>query len=65
MREGPLAALFSRTEDEREPTEPGRKGAEREGAGVDSEGAGPDSARPPEGSERRVAEELRPAPPSA
>jgi cell division protein FtsZ len=65
MREGPLAALFSRTEDEREPTEPGRKGAEREGAGVDSEGAGPDTARPPEGSERRVAEELRPAPPSA
>ncbi len=65
MREGPLAALFRRTEDEGGSTEPDRKRGEREGAGVDSEGAEPDSGRPSEGSERRVAEELRPAPPSA
>ena len=65
MREGPLAALFSRNEDEGASTERDRKRAEREGAGADPEGAGPDSGRPPEGSEPRVAEQLRPAPPSA
>lgn len=64
MREGPLAALFSRTGGEGEPTAPDGKEAERQGAGADPEGAGSDSARALEG-ERRVAEELRPAPPSA
>ncbi len=65
MREGPLAALFSRTEGEGEPTAPEGKEAEQEGVGAASEGPATGSAGGVEASERRVAEELRPAPPSA
>jgi cell division protein FtsZ len=54
MREGPLAALFSRTDAEDEP-------AGEEPAGAPSSSSAEEQA----GDERRVAEELRPAPPSA
>ena len=53
MREGPLAALFSRTDADGQPVEPEAEERER---------ATPEER---EAAERRASEELRPAPPSA
>lgn len=63
MREGPLAALFSRTEGEAEPTAPEGGEGGPEGRGPHSEDTAPDSSAGL-GASERVAEELRPAPPS-